>query len=75
LLLNLAYGGGWVVAFDTGSEVVSRFYGPRGGEWEWDRYTGVQGRQLVGTRDLRISADRDRARRQIRAHLAYLVHS
>jgi len=74
LVLTEAYGGGWCATFSLGSETVRRFYGPRGGEWELDS-NGVEGRQLVGTCDLRISARRDRARRQIRSHLAYLAAS
>jgi hypothetical protein len=71
LSLSSAYGGGWCARLDTGSEVVTRFYGSHGGEWEL--IDGVQGHQLVGTCDLRISSDRTRARRQIRSHLAYLL--
>jgi hypothetical protein len=73
LSLVEAYGGGWCATLDTGDEIVRRFYGPRGGEWELSS-NGVEGRQLVGTCDIRVSAQRDRARRQIRSHLAYLVH-
>lgn len=74
LTLTEAYGGGWCATLRTDTDTVRRFYGPRGGEWELS-VDGVEGRQLVGTCDLRISRDRTRGRRQIRRHLAYLVQS
>lgn len=58
---------GWCVTVTVGgSEVLSRFYGRQGGEWELR--DGVLGQQIAGTLDLRAPRDAARFGRWVRRH-------